>query len=255
MGDYAGRDIKGGWEFHQDAMKESGERAIDEWSEAQGWGDIKKDRYGFVDRLSGISEYGFDPMSTESIAEALAKKDFVSQARESADAGPMEAMTYGGGKWNPTYGYFPTPGVNIWAHAEANEATKDVDRYKELDVTDVGEYWDAWREKEGNIDIYEDMAKGAGLTQNELGKLESTHSKWRRMENPLIQESTDQFRQNLDAIMSGQGGLRTGSAQQRRKELLQGYGSQLTDIRGKTQAARQKHAGTLASRIAKLFQE
>ena len=242
-GHYTGDDDLRGWDEYHSSMKERGYAATGTWQGQQGWGTYGTDPYGLGEKLQeyggDVATYGFDPTNFESIGQALAKQDFYGGLASEIDEGPQGIKS---------------EDDTIWGKAEDITNAADQDKYRRANITheDVGQYYDDFY-TDADMEYYTNLAKTSGLTQNELGQLESTHSRWRRMENPLLQEATDEYRGGLGAIMSRLGGLQTGSAARRRKDLLGQYGKHVTDIRSKTAGERGKHADTLVGRIAKLF--
>ena len=235
-GRYRGDDDLKGWDYHKDDMIAEGKAAGMKWVGQQGWGNQSKDPYGLSEKLQdiGATDFGFDPTSFESIGTALAKKSFSEGLDSNISQDDMS-----GDVWD--YGEDTTHGTGNFSQ-----------RHRTLDSGDINEYWNQWQ-GDTDMDIYTNQAKASGLTETELGQLSATDKRWTSMENPLIADATDEYRGGINQIMSNLGGLRTGSAAKRRKDLTSDFSKNILGIRSKSSAARGKHADTLVSRIAKLF--
>ena len=102
FGQFVGDDKYRGWDSHNKAIMEStGNAALNTWQGTQGWGNQSKDPYGLANKLidTGVTDFGFDPTSFESIGQALAKKNFYDTALGSIEEGPRANLTSGGQAW------------------------------------------------------------------------------------------------------------------------------------------------------------
>ena len=239
IGDYAGQDQYLGagedeGEYGQE-MRESVQESLKQFRE-RGTGAGPRGAYGIGESLqeSGIN-WNFDVTNQESIARALAKKEFEAEMQGQLDTGKIyehdlyaETENYG-----PMYGSITDEGYATVDPQGASWA--------------FGDWWD--ERQQG----YMDRAKLGAITEQELAQLDPGASKWRKMTSPLKAEATDVYRQGLGSIMSGLGNIKTGSSMRQRKEMLENYGQQMTNIRGGARKQRQSLADSYTERIGKIF--
>tara|TARA_R100000808_G_scaffold24979_2_gene60110 strand:- start:2014 stop:2898 length:885 start_codon:yes stop_codon:yes gene_type:complete len=204
-------------------------------------------------------EYGFDPTDVTSIAEALARKEFGAEVdKEISDINVHQAE---GSMISPGWKHAWEENVDeggIWSYGDTvGSGGGSGGGWTELDAADVEEYWDDWlaaQKASGDFDIFLSQAKGAGITQGEINVLAPGASLWRNMARPMQQEAGDVYRDKMSSILAKTGGLRTGSAAQRRRELRQDYSGAMADIKGQVSGERKKRSDLLANRIRKLVQ-
>ena len=113
------------------------------------------------------------------------------------------------------------------------------------------DYWDDWyNERE---DDYMNIVGASNITDAELGMLSPTHSKWRRMQQPLMGEVKSSYKGDLSKIGQTLGNLKSGRAARGRKNLLSDLRQDMLGVRGKVSGERGKYQGTLEQRIRNLF--
>ena len=252
-----GAGKEGRW---RDMEKQSGE-TVDAYQEAQR--TQVHSPYGML----GDEEFDvdFDPTSVQSIAEGLAKREFMDVVQGELESITGTSQDREGGWGRKGWKHAMQKNIDeggIWSYAtDADDIATTLDGetvpgYAQIGQEDIDDYWDVWLSEQQGTDAYnvfESQAKTAGITQGELNMLSPGASEWRNMARPLQQEAEEMYRIGVGQIGAQTGGLRTGSAARRRQDLRSIYGEGMTDIKGKISGERKKRMDVMAGRIRKLM--